>query len=284
MRREDFAVPVNSIIFSAEDMMESQLRLPKVGGAAPVNKAKLVLQEKDGETAWPLSDEFIMGRAGDLRLGDARVSRRHARIYLDGATYLVEDLKSSNGTFLNETKIAAPSPLKHGDVIRVGPFRMRFDLEQTVPGPTMPHDPMDPSQAMPPVAPAVQKGKPEAPSSGGAATLDLAGSAAAPDPSGDPLPTMCEGADQELVKIRLGQQTLSLPIGDHLPLSHSVSLAGLDLGGVAAAMVRRADGIWVEPIPGRSEVLHNGQPLKAPTQLKPGDRVQVGPVELTISN
>ena len=244
MRREDFAVPVNSIIFSAQEMMESQLKAEKEG-APPAPASKLVLLEQDGETAWPLADEFVLGRAGDLRLGDARVSRRHARVYQEGGAYLVTDLGSSNGTFCNEEKLAGPRPLSDGDVIRVGPFKMRFEQETPTP--------------LPPRTPPVQHALP---------------------PAGGPLPTLAEGAAGPTVTVALGAQTLTLPVGDHLSLGDTLGVGEQELAGDGCVLVRRADGHWLEPLPGRGRVLLNGNGVSVPARLNDGDRVGLGSLEL----
>jgi len=64
----------------------------------------------------------VIGRenANDLVLKDPEVSRRHARITFQAGRYYVEDLGSTNGTFLNEQRIQTQTPLNHGDVIRLG--------------------------------------------------------------------------------------------------------------------------------------------------------------------
>ncbi|MHB1318436.1 MAG: phage tail protein I [Anaerolineae bacterium] len=65
----------------------------------------------------------------DLVLPHAWVSRAHARIYCDREPYRLEDLGSSNGTLLNDMPLAPnePRPLKPGDVIAIGPFRLTFE-------------------------------------------------------------------------------------------------------------------------------------------------------------
>jgi hypothetical protein len=64
----------------------------------------------------------IIGResANDLVLKDPELSRRHARITYQASRYYVEDLGSTNGTFLNDQRIQSQMPLNHGDVIRFG--------------------------------------------------------------------------------------------------------------------------------------------------------------------
>ena len=254
MRREDFAVPVNSIIFSAEDMMESQLKLPRVGADA-TPASKLVLLEQDGETAWPLADEFVLGRAGDLRLGDARVSRRHAKVYQEGGAYLVTDMGSSNGTFLNEEKIGEPRPLSDGDVVRVGPFKMRFEQEPAAP----------PAEPTPQPPPRVTAREP---------------TPAMPLPTATPLPKLSEGAGGPTVTLRLGPQSLTLPVGDHLPLSETLEVAGREVEGACGVLIRRADGHWLEPLPGRRQIQLNGQGVSSPARLKNGDQLTVGAMAL----
>lgn len=52
------------------------------------------------------------------------VSRRHARLTVDGRGITLEDLGSHNGTCLNGERISSPQPLRNGDEIRVGPARL----------------------------------------------------------------------------------------------------------------------------------------------------------------
>jgi len=60
---------------------------------------------------------------------EAKVSRRHARISMSEGRYLIEDLGSTNGTFVNRGRRLAPGdrcPLKDGDEIIVGKTFLRF--------------------------------------------------------------------------------------------------------------------------------------------------------------
>lgn len=72
----------------------------------------------------------LVGRAPDAAIWiDAPgVSRHHARIRIDGAQATVEDLGSKNGTYLRGKPIAAPTPLRDGDQIRVGSVVMTFRI------------------------------------------------------------------------------------------------------------------------------------------------------------
>jgi TolB protein len=66
--------------------------------------------------------ELRIGRAedNDLDLSDPKVSRHHARIHQQAASYVVTDLGSANGTRVNGVLLTGPHPLKHGDTISVG--------------------------------------------------------------------------------------------------------------------------------------------------------------------
>lgn len=61
---------------------------------------------------------------------DAGVSRRHARILFQAANCYLEDLDSSNGTFINGSQLAPRSPalLQHGDEVRLGNILLRIEL------------------------------------------------------------------------------------------------------------------------------------------------------------
>ena len=70
--------------------------------------------------------ENVLGRTSDavVWLDDPNVSRRHARIVINGHEATLEDLGSKNGTFVKGQRIATPTVLGNGDVVWVGPFSM----------------------------------------------------------------------------------------------------------------------------------------------------------------
>jgi len=74
-----------------------------------------------------VSGENVLGREGaSVVLDSPTVSRRHARVIVEGTQATVEDLGSKNGTFVNNETVTAPQPLKDGDQIRVGSFLLTF--------------------------------------------------------------------------------------------------------------------------------------------------------------
>lgn len=63
----------------------------------------------------------IIGRTGaDLALNDSEISRNHAAVEIRDTTYLVEDLKSTNGTLVEGQKITAPTELQNHSEFQVG--------------------------------------------------------------------------------------------------------------------------------------------------------------------
>lgn len=73
-------------------------------------------------------DAIIIGRddAADIVIDNPSVSRRHAQVRKEGATWVVEDLGSSNGTYLHGDRISSAQPLKEGDEIGFGKFSVVF--------------------------------------------------------------------------------------------------------------------------------------------------------------
>lgn len=76
------------------------------------------------EQTFPLSKEITnLGRevVNEIVINDPEVSRRHARISARQGGYVVEDMGSTNGTFLNGRRVTSPTPLYQGDKIELGP-------------------------------------------------------------------------------------------------------------------------------------------------------------------
>jgi hypothetical protein len=73
---------------------------------------------------FPVSEKpFTIGRAEDNDLcvpDDPYVSGRHARFFLQGGYVVVDDLGSTNGTYVNTTRISEPNDLEIGDRVQIG--------------------------------------------------------------------------------------------------------------------------------------------------------------------
>jgi DNA-binding winged helix-turn-helix (wHTH) protein len=81
--------------------------------------------------------EQIAGRDpdADLWLESPKVSRQHARISVRGASAMIEDLGSKNGTFVRGEQIHGATAIAPGDAVRIGPFTMVFSVASAF-GPT----------------------------------------------------------------------------------------------------------------------------------------------------
>lgn len=96
---------------------------------ASARASRCWLAWKDRSFALSAGDNII-GRdpRSTVWLDDESVSRRHALITVDNDVARVEDLESTNGTFLNRVALHAATVLQDGDVVRVGALRLTFRM------------------------------------------------------------------------------------------------------------------------------------------------------------
>ena len=112
-------------------------------------------------------DQIIIGRdsANGVTINDSEISRKHARLTFQGGKYVLEDLGSTNGTFVNGQRLAGPAVLRSGDVVSLGEqIVLMFDVlsadagatvvaaRKSVPAPVM-SAPVMPAQAQVAVPP-----------------------------------------------------------------------------------------------------------------------------------
>lgn len=92
-----------------------------------------VLRGADKGLTFQTTDEpAILGRESDqISLSDISVSRRHAEVRPKDGTWILRDLGSSNGTYLNGVRIDEPAPLKHGDQIKLGGTLLVFSGDES---------------------------------------------------------------------------------------------------------------------------------------------------------
>ena len=99
-------------------------------GAAGEGEPRLVVDQAAGHPegiAYSLERGATLGRGDvEIRLEDAFASSRHARIERQGSVLVLEDLGSTNGTYLNDEPVQGPQALHHGDSIRIGDSRFSY--------------------------------------------------------------------------------------------------------------------------------------------------------------
>ena len=102
------------------DVIEVDLSSPRSSCWLMLDDRRLALRE----------GTQIVGRDPDvdIPLDSPRVSRRHAQIVVRGARATIEDLASKNGTFLGGERVKSQTALRPGDVLRIGPFSLVFEV------------------------------------------------------------------------------------------------------------------------------------------------------------
>jgi hypothetical protein len=99
--------------------------------SGPIGPERLVVVSPDGQRGieFPLADELTVGRAGGCGVmlsADTFVSQIHARVFRRDGDMYVEDLGSTNGTYLNKKKVTAPVVIRKGDEVQFGRTTMEL--------------------------------------------------------------------------------------------------------------------------------------------------------------
>jgi len=102
-------------------------------GRVAATDATLVAVQGGGLTPGERIDLFggvTIGRSeeADVRITDRFASGIHCRVHTRGNTYLVEDLDSTNGTYVNGGELRGEAPLSDMDEIQIGDSVLRFEL------------------------------------------------------------------------------------------------------------------------------------------------------------
>jgi pSer/pThr/pTyr-binding forkhead associated (FHA) protein len=95
---------------------------------------RLVVERAPGHDPgmiYDLDGDVVLGRGdrAEIWLEDPFASSRHARVYRQGNILVIEDLRSTNGTYLNEELLETPRPLHPGDRIRIGDSEFTFEVD-----------------------------------------------------------------------------------------------------------------------------------------------------------
>jgi ribosomal protein L40E len=112
----------------AEGLEEPVLKLAVIGSGQRLHlqgKSEYVVGRTDPERGVVVDVDLT-----DHGAWDAGVSRRHARIFKQHGQFFIEDLRSANGTFLNEIRLepGLSQALQSGDIIKLGVLRLYVDL------------------------------------------------------------------------------------------------------------------------------------------------------------
>lgn len=129
-----------------QDSSEPALAVPQAPGVTGTVHATMVIERGDGPgTEFKLvNDNSTIGRWDadhgvfpDIDLdaydSDAKVSRKHAKVYRSNGSYFIEDLGSTNGTYVNRGRRllpGTPQQIKDGDEVIVGKTFLRFHIVQ----------------------------------------------------------------------------------------------------------------------------------------------------------
>ncbi len=210
-----------------------------------------------------------IGRLPDntVVIDNEAVSGHHARVVREGDQFVLEDLKSTNGTFVNGERITRHA-LRHGDAVLIGKHTLVFD-ETT----------KDESAA-------VARTGPDVPELGGTILFDAKQRAAllaaaqriagTPAPPTTPLPPAEKTAVLRVVSGRADRSEYALE--GHTSLIGKSDVALVRLKGwfkpkVAVAIARKGDSYQASLLGGKARI--NDQPLSGRQDLKNGDVLQV---------
>lgn len=96
--------------------------------AKPPEKVVIHAPDQVKDKSYPLEDELIVGRDSQCQIviTDTYASMIHARIFRKDGKVWLEDMGSTNGTYLNRRKLTSPHPVNRGDKGRIGKTELLF--------------------------------------------------------------------------------------------------------------------------------------------------------------
>jgi FHA domain len=94
--------------------------------------ARLVVERAPGHAPgmiYDIGQGAVLGRGeqAEIRLEDPYASAQHAQLVMQAGVIVLEDLGSTNGTYLNEELLAGPAPLHDGDRVRIGDSEFTYE-------------------------------------------------------------------------------------------------------------------------------------------------------------
>ena len=256
---------------------------------------KLVISDDEGKTTVvPLvRDEITIGRkeGNTIRLTERNVSRRHARISRREASFVLEDLASYNGIVLNGARLGDAKPVKHGDQILIGDYKLQIMEEagaQPTPPPPAPPPPSE--HAAPLLSAAPPAAAPNSPPGLAALNNPFAPAsantgAAPPALNGATIPENLKG----LRLVFLAPAGVPAPVTiERLPMvlgrseSADVALAFSSISREHARIFTENEALFIEDLGSSNGVQINGEKVKRGA-IAPGDMVQLGVVEFRLA-
>jgi pSer/pThr/pTyr-binding forkhead associated (FHA) protein len=230
-----------------------------------------------------------IGRLPDntLQIDNLAVSGHHARITWDQDHYIVEDLGSLNGTYVNDERVGKAT-LKHGDHLKIGKHLVEFKHEGSAPnfaapaktGPAMPK--LEATMVLDTKQIREQIADKSAPALGGGPlgisrpTWMSEPFVAAKDRIG--LLSILEGKTDQEKYVLTGKMTM---IGKSSMAS--IKLKGFFAPTTAALISKRDNKYFIAPSESKTKLKINGEDVVTQRELSPGDIIEVGKVKATFS-
>jgi pSer/pThr/pTyr-binding forkhead associated (FHA) protein len=197
----------------------------------------------------------------DIVIENLAVSGHHAKIDTVGNDFLVTDLQSKNGTFVNEALVHSHK-LRHGDIITIGKHMLVFTYAQ---GEELPEDAaasMNETMVM-------DTGKYRAMLAKNASTA----SAQPAETEQMGILSFLTGGEGE---IELAKKLTK--IGKNS--SSDIVISGLTVGQTAATISKRPDGYYLSYVSGMAKPKVNGKAVKESVNLKQFDTIEIGSIKM----
>ena len=248
---------------------------------------KLVISDDEGKTmVIPLTrDELTIGRkdGNSIRLTERNVSRRHARIVKRSEGFFLEDLASYNGIVINGARLAEPKPMRGGDQILIGDYKLQV-VEEAGAQPTPP-PPSPPPVASEHAAPLLAATPSSAPPHGAPGLAALNDPLAPASAASAPVPEHIRG----MRVVFLAPAGVPAPVMlDRLPMilgrseSADIALAYSSISREHARLFVEDDKLFIEDMGSSNGVQVNGEKHRK-SELAAGDMVQLGVVEFRVA-
>ena len=211
---------------------------------------------------------ITIGRHNDntIAIDHFAISRYHARIDKVGNDYVISDLQSTNGTFVNSEKITSPRILANNDVILIGKHIITFvgtEGEEFPPPPIKTEEPFDGGKTQ-----MLDKDYEK----DILAKIKEKPSPLPPEPVG--VLGFLDGTSLREVELTRNRITIGNAEGSDIRLS------GLFIGSTAAVITRNPKGYMITFVGGMSKLKVNGEVVKDTVRLKDLDLIRIGPHRL----